>query len=315
MGKINKHSEESKTIELKLGTVNLDSNLGAYYIDMRPAEIHYTQNFYKGQFDDNGVPMCGGSNGLVYVPVNIAQYGFIIHAQYLESENKALLQTLKKCIEKLEEMAVITKEHCVWWHDYDNQRYHIKAPWACSMAQGEIISLFLRYYQISGEEKYLHLSDKAYHFLSVPVAEGGVKRIDKNGDLWYEEYPSEPASYVLNGFIYTLFGLYDLYRVTQDEEVKKNIDLCVKTLKNNLPKFDSGYWSYYDLQYKELVRYYYQKNVHVPQMAVMYKLTGEEIFLKYEVKWRKNIRNINYIFVKLMYRILPRLRSKSLFLK
>jgi|SRR5690554_5439244 len=315
MGKIKKHSEESKKITLKLGTVSLDKELGTYYIDMRPAEIHYTQNIYDGQFDEKGVPMCGGHNSLYYSPVNIAQYGFILHAQYFESEDENKRRTLQECVEKLVELAEITEDYCVWWEESDSIRYKIKSPWASAMAQGEIISLFLRYYQMSKDEDYLILAQKAYNFLSVPVSEGGVKRIDENGDLWYEEYPSEPASFVLNGFIYTLFGLYDLYRVTLDKDVKKNIDLCTRTLKNNISKFDAGYWSYYDLHYKELVRYYYQKNVHVPQLAVMYELTGEPIFLKYRNKWSKNIGVINYFFVQVMYRILPRWRNISLLLR
>lgn len=54
MSKTKKHSEESKEIRLKLGTVSLDKELGTYYIDMRPAEIHYTQNIYNGEFDEKG---------------------------------------------------------------------------------------------------------------------------------------------------------------------------------------------------------------------------------------------------------------------
>jgi hypothetical protein len=94
-----------------------------------------------------------------------------------------------------------------------------------------------------------------------------------------------------------------------------NIDRCLKTLKDNLDKFDAGYWTYYDLLKKELVRYYYQKNVHVPQLEVLYILTNDSIFNRYAEKWKKQITPLNYILVKIMYRILPRLRSKTIFLK
>ena len=85
--------------------------------------------------------------------------------------------------------------------------------------------------------------------------------------------------------------------------VKKNIDLCINTLKKNIHKYDAGFWSRYDLLKHELVRYYYQKNVHVPQLEVLYKLTKEPLFLKYKQKWENNLSPINYLFVKLMYRI------------
>ena len=103
-----------------------------------------------------------------------------------------------------------------------------------------------------------------------------------------------------------MWGLYDLYRVTKDEAVKSEIDLCVSTLKNTLHKYDVGYWSLYDQRNSELVRYYYQKNVHVPQMEIMYDLTGEEIFQMYYKKWKRTVTPFHYSLVFIMYRVRPR---------
>jgi heparosan-N-sulfate-glucuronate 5-epimerase len=304
--------EEVKHIKLPLGDVSLNTTLGVYYIDMRPARIHYTKNIYGGDFDQNGVPYCVFQEVKRYLPINIAQYGFMLHADYLSSKNEIIFCRLKNCVEKLVELATITPERCVWWHEFDNGKYTIPAPWASAMAQGEVISLFLRYYQLTQEEEYLNLSLKAFHFLKHDVSNKGVRRYDENNYLWFEEYPSTPPSYVLNGFIYTLFGLYDLFRVTSDPGVKEDIDACIETLKTNLHRFDAGYWSYYDLYKKELVRYYYQKNVHVPQLEVLYLLTKESVFLKYKMKWERTVNPFNYALVQLMYRILPRWRNKKL---
>ncbi len=140
-----------------------------------------------------------------------------------------------------------------------------------------------------------------------------MRRYDAEGNLWFEEFPSARPAFVLNGFIYTVFGLYDLYRVTGSATVKEDIDRCIETLVTNLPRFDTGYWSLYDLQRKELVRYYYQKNVHVPQMAVLYRLTGNPIFEEYRRKWQSQLTPLNYLFVRLMYRVKPRMdRLRSL---
>lgn len=308
--------EESKDIKLGLGDVSMNEKLGVYYIDMRPSEVHYTQNIYDGGFDDLGIPFCGGNDGQKnYFPINIAQYGFIIHAKYLESNDNILLNQLKILVEKLVEMAEVNETNCIWWHNYKEQKYKIDAPWASAMAQGEIISLFLRYYQLTNDEKYLELSKKAFHFMKTDTSNKGVRRFDDNGDLWYEEYPSSPSSYVLNGFIYALFGVIDLYRVTGCKDAKEDFDLCIQTLKNNLHQFDAGYWSYYDLLKRELVRYYYQQNVHVPQLEILYLLTKEPTFLKYKNKWERTINPFNHALVQIMYRVLPRWRNKSLRLK
>lgn len=305
--------EENKDIRLHLGNVSLDVNLGSYYIDMRPAMIHYTDNIYNGKFDAQGVPMCGFELGVFsYFPINIAQYGFMLHAEWLKSKDESLLTTLKACIERLELLKTETETSCVWYHHHYESKYKIAAPWASAMAQGECISFYLRMYQLLGDDKYLKTAWKAYQFLDLDVKEGGVKRIDQDGNLWYEEYPSEPPSYVLNGFIYTMFGLYDLFSVTGSQEVQTNIDKCIKTLKDNLHKFDAGYWSYYDLLKKELVRYYYQKNVHLPQLQVLHVLTKEPIFQYFAQRWEKQLTPWNYFLVKIMYRVLPRWRNGSL---
>lgn len=296
-------SEENKKIKLNLGTVSLAEELSSYYIDMRPAIIHYTENIWGGKFDENGVPLCGSIDGLMYSPVNIAQYGFMLHAEWLETKSENTLITLKNCIEVLETLKLEKNGSFVWYHHHYEAKYKIDSPWASAMAQGEVISFYLRMYQILKSDYLLETAIKAYEFLKFDYKDGGVRRIDENGYLWFEEYPSNPPSYVLNGFIYTIFGLFDLYRVTQNSDVKKDIDLCVETLKCNLHKFDAGYWSYYDLLKKELVRYYYQKNVHVPQLEVLYILTKEPIFDKYKCKWEKTVNPFNYLFVQIMYRV------------
>lgn len=299
--------EELKNIKLPLGDVSLNKNLGSYYIDMRPAKTHYTSNIYGGSFDKDGVPMCGISDGTqVYLPINIAQYGFMLHSEWVETKDSKIWTQIESCIRVLENLKTENNNQAVWLHSHYEEKYKISPPWASAMAQGEIISFYLRVYQINNAKNLLDTSIRAYNFLKEDVNNGGVRKIDVNGDLWFEEYPSDPPSYVLNGFIYALFGLYDLFRVTQISEIKEDIDKCINTLIKNLHKFDAGYWSYYDLQKSELVRYYYQKNVHIPQLEILYKLTKEPIFNEYKNKWAKTLNPINYLFVKLMYRIRPR---------
>src|SRR5215467_1583918 len=260
--------EESRRITLPLGDVSLSETLGSYYIDMRPALVHYTHNIYGGSFDAAGVPMCGGGpEGLHYMPINVLQYGLMLHADWMESRDPATLLTLENCLRVLEELKSERDRARVWWHLTYDPKYDIHPPWASAMAQGEAISFYLRMYQALGRSSLLDTALGAYRFLAVPLSDGGVRRQDDEGNLWFEEFPSERPSFVLNGFIYTLFGLYDLYRITGDSAVKADIDACLRTLRANLHRFDAGYWSTYDLQRKELVRYYYQKNVHVPQMA------------------------------------------------
>ena len=178
------------------------------------------------------------------------------------------------------------------------------------MYQGQIISLFLRYGQFTNEiEKYTAISMKIFNYFYIPYEKGGVARYDKEGNFWLEEYPSPTPSFVLNGFVYTLFGIIDLYRVSNDEKVKKMMDDCLSTLKNSIHKYDAGYWAIYDQFLQERATKYYHKNIHIPLLEILYELTKEPLFLKYKNKWEWQLNSaFCNSFVKLMYRVQPRLR-------
>lgn len=307
-------SEENRRIALGLGDVSDRSELGVYYIDMRPARVHYRPNIWGGGFDEQGVPTIAAPEGPVHSPVNIAQYGFILHADWLTSRDAGILGTLHACTAVMNRLATETPQGLVWWHQHPDLKYGIHAPWASSMAQGEAISFYLRMFQITGDDTLLSRAREAARFLSIDVVQGGVRRLDANGDLWFEEYPSSEPSFVLNGFIYTMFGLWDLWRVTREEPYRADFNRCVATLQRNLHKYDVGYWSLYDQLKGELVRYYYQKNVHVPQMAVLHQLTGIGIFEEYRARWARQITPVNFLLVQIMYRVRPRIRRlKALF--
>jgi hypothetical protein len=301
--------EESKKISLGIGNVSWEQNLGMYYIDMRPAIVHYTHNIWGGDFDEAGVPRCMSNQGLIYFPINIAQYGFILHAQYLENPSDELFKKLNALIFALNKQKYEDEHQAVWFHHHVEEKYKIKPPWPSAMAQGEIISFFLRMYQLNYDEQLLKTAQKAYQNLVLETHHGGTRYIDSHGYVWLEEYPSNPPSLVLNGFIYALFGIIDLYRVTRHEIYLQDVQQCIKTIQNHLHLYDAGYWSYYDLYKKELVRYYYQKNVHVLQLKVLYQLFQLKEFDFFAQKWEKNINPWNYLLVQLMYRINPRIKK------
>ena len=171
------------------------------------------------------------------------------------------------------------------------------------MAQGEVISFYLRMYQILLDESLLETAKQAYNFLRIWKKNGGVRILDAKHNLWLEEYPTEKPLLVLNGFIYAILGLFDLHRLTGSTEVEADIRACINTLKNTLREFDTGFWSFYDLGEKELVRYYYQKNVHIPQLEILYILTKEPIFIEYKGKWEAYLNFSNYLLVQVLYRV------------
>lgn len=306
--KIHTKTKEFNRISITCNSFTDNEKLGAYYLDMREAFQQYEAGIF-GDFDKFGVPMVGWGRNAKYSAVNIAQYGFILHDIWLVNKSPEYKNVMTACLNQLVQMESL-ENNCIFWREPEATiRYNLKENWTSAMSLGECLSFYLRMYQINNDEYILEKCQKIYHSTKVMVADNGVKRIDLNGNLWLEEYPSTPGSFVLNGFIYAIFGLQDYYRITKNPEVKIDLEKYFQTLRLNCDKYDVGYWSIYDLQYKELVKYYYQKNVHIPQLDAMYRLTNHIEFKRLSDKWRKTIHPINFAFVQVMYRIRPRIQK------
>lgn len=282
-----------------------------YYLDLSETLADYTTDGY-GEFDASGVPKMGKGKGSYYNPVVIMNYGFALHTQVLRCinvhANKLKLKILIKWLDKNKEEV----GECIFWKSQKSYvRYGLKSGFSSGIIQGKAISFYLRMYELFHDKDYLKTAKKVFNFLKLDKQQGGVRRIDENGYLWFEEYPTETPSYVLNGFVYVIFGIYDAYKLNIDSQAEEDYLACLNTLNDNIDKYDSGYWSYYCQLLKELVMVYYQKNVHVPQMMAMYFISGNTLFRDYSNKWKKQLNLVNILFVKLMYRI--RYRFKFLF--
>ena len=91
--------------------------------------------------------------------------------------------------------------------------------------------------------KYIDAALMGMKPLSVSSAEGGVRAYFMSQYPWYEEYPTNPPSFVLNGFIYSLIGLYDILTLAPESrtaEAKLLFNQGVQSLKHLLPLFDTG---------------------------------------------------------------------------
>jgi heparosan-N-sulfate-glucuronate 5-epimerase len=298
-------TKEFNSISIVCNDFDVSSELGSYYLDMSEAFLQYDSGIF-GDFDKNGVPMVGWGAKASYSSVNIAQYGFIIHDFWLKTKRADYLEVMEACLAILISLESNEEKGIFFRETHESDRYKLPKNWVSAMAQGECLSFYLRMFQILNDDTILQKCHLIFNAMMVPVSENGVKTIDENGFHWLEEYPSTPASYVLNGFIYAIFGIQDYYRVTKSEIASIELKNYFNTLEHNIENFDAGFWSYYDLQYKELVKFYYQKNVHAPQMQAMYRLTGNQTYNLLYKKWLSQCTKANFLFVQVMYRVLPR---------
>jgi len=281
--------------------------LGQYYM------LFYSKAKYDGYFDENGVPLLNyrGDIGLQHNPIAIAQYGLGNYNLYCKmGEEKYKRAAILQADWLVENLTQNSKGLWVWMHNFDWKYIEtLKAPWYSGLAQGQGISLLARVYELIGNELYLETLKKAFIPLTVDVSQGGAVFVDEKGQKWIEEYMVTPPSHILNGFLWALFGVYDYYLLIENSEIKDLFYSFVETIRNNLPRYDIGFWSLYDLSdnnYKNIASPFYHQ-LHIVQLRILAKLSGIEEFERWADKWesyrRKMIYRTRALFQKGLFKL------------
>lgn len=130
------------------------------------------------------------------------------------------------------------------------QAEEIPAGWYGAMCQGQAISVLCRAYHATKDKTYLNAANAALKPFNVDSKDGGVRASFLGVHTWYEEYPTSPPTFILNGFMYALLGLYDLCITDPSNTAAKNLfDKGMESLESMLPFYDSGSATFYDLRH------------------------------------------------------------------
>jgi hypothetical protein len=199
----------------------------------------------------------------------------------------------------------------VWHHHFDwHYRTTLKAPWYSGLAQGQGISLLVRAFRETGDERYVEAARKGFEVFGREPADGGVSYRDQIGRVWFEEYIVDPPSHILNGFLWAAWGVYDYALLTKDEGVSGLFADATTTLAENLGRYDTGYWSLYELsptRLPMLASPFYHR-LHIIQLQVMCKLTGEPRFMDCTHRWegyeRDPFKRHRALLQKILFKLL-----------
>jgi heparosan-N-sulfate-glucuronate 5-epimerase len=263
----------------------------------RPGELgEYYMQFsqkadYQGQYDSAGIPMLDyrGQIGPQYNPIAIAQYALGNYNLFRRSgepgRREKFFLTADWLCQHLEKNE---RGLSVWNHHFDwEYRETLRAPWHSGLAQGQGISVLVRAHKESRDARYLDAAKRALASFFTPVSQGGVAFTDDRGDLWFEEYIVSPPTHILNGFIWAAWGVYDYFLATEDRSAQDLFARAVQTLLRNLDRYDLGFWSLYEQSGTRLPMvaspFYHQ--LHVVQLRVMHRLTGEDAFARVASRW------------------------------
>jgi len=220
--------------------------------------------------------------------VDMIQWGLGCYEHYLESEDHAWLAAALGVGD-----ALIAAQQASgpltggWVHQRAFQHtFPLRPPWLSAMAQGEGASLLVRLFAETGEERYAEAARRALLPFDLSAADGGVRAM-LDGRPFPEEYPTNPPSFVLNGAMFAIWGLYDVGVGLDEPGTLVEFEEAVDTLAANLHRWDLGYWSRYDLFQHPLanVASSFYHDLHVNQLRVMHLLSPRPALIETAERW------------------------------
>jgi hypothetical protein len=200
------------------------------------------------QLDSAGIPVVyyGPKIGLRHNPVTTAEYGLWRLGRWGTTFSGADLAAARKQANWL--VATQDRRSGKWFYTFPYPSYQLASHWSSALAQGLAMSFLTRMWRTTHDTAYLQRAVTAVRPLERPLRGGGLAD-SLRGHLWFEEYPSHPPTHVLNGFMFTLLGLYDVHHWIPASPAGRLFRDGVESLAFALPLFDAGSGrQYYDLR-------------------------------------------------------------------
>ena len=221
---------------------------------LKPGTLHYyvySDTLFLDHLgcDENGVAVrTYRAQGRQYNPVFIAWWGLMNLERYLRESDPKCLESFHVQVQWLKANAVTRSDGTVVWpNNFDWQEGHcrLKGPWISAMSQGLAMSVLVRAYRLTKDVGLLSLCEQSARVFERSVEDGGVRTQEKSGVL-YEEYPGYPLARVLDGFLFSLLGLYDLAQELQSDTIRQLFDKGIDGLKLRLADWDyRRKWTWY----------------------------------------------------------------------
>lgn len=243
-----------------------------YFIDYR-AKIHS--------------PPRSAHNGTALEGIELAQRALGWWEEVLAGAARAEEEFLGLCA-ALEAVAERTDHGLLWPCWIAMPKYGVAAPWYSAMTQAQAASVFVRAHVRTGDDRYGDLAARAIEpILRSPP--GGFVVPTPDGPVLEKIAYCRPPSKVLNGWMFALWGLWDVALALGDEHARRLFEESAECLRCNLSAYDVRWWTRYGLfphPLPDLAKPFYHR-LHVTQLDVMARLTAVPDFRETSERWAR----------------------------
>ncbi len=248
-----------------------------------PYPLNMWQRICEGHFpafDAEGIPLWpdGTTGNYIYFITTMSAFALGQWEQFLFTQEEQYSNRFLKIAERLVAFSCREGNGIALRniHANDGSRGKLSA-----MNQGQGISVLLRAWKLTGDDKYMAVAEGCRILFERDMDNNGVVgQISELGIPWFEEYPEYPLNHVLNGMIFALWGLYELFVMAENKKSGTLFFTGVESVAKALPLFDTGFWSYYWLPepgntpYVASMMYH---NLHIVQLKILAEMSSNEV--------------------------------------
>ncbi len=218
-------------------------------------------------------------------PVFTALVICTFYTEYRRTNDESYKKIILKNLEYVESR--MTNENYI---EYPFEHTHggnfLGEKWISGMAQGEMISAFIRGYLLTRDEYYLNIADKFLKtLLRKPDAdEYWCTYVDSNNYYWIEEYPNPDHCHVLNGKMFALWSVWEYYAITRSEDAKNVFQAGLRSVLDNYVEYWINPTSYRSMYCQHFPANEDYHNIHIGLFSNYFSLLSmNEINYAYKV--------------------------------
>jgi heparosan-N-sulfate-glucuronate 5-epimerase len=226
------------------------------------------------------------------LPVTLAQLALGWYERMLLGDRRASEHFERTCAQLLSRASQEAGGQLLWPYEEVVPKYGLNGRrWYDGMTQAQAASTFVRAFLQSGRSEYEIAARGAIEPLL--RMDSRFVTMTSAGPI-LEEGGSRPPAHILNGWIFSIWGLWDVRSAFQEPRIDPLLNATIDCLRAKLHEYDVGWWTRYSLfphVLPDLAKPFYHR-IHIDQMAVLYRLTGIAEFRSAAERWENYDRPV-----------------------